>query len=242
MKRLTIPSGRECDALPSGEYACWLADGSAVQTHVGLVPTVKGIVPRFVRVTKVGGFQFAGQADHYGPDEGPCVTWHETTGWAFLATVPCGTSPVIYDRNGNLHISNCGPGIGSQGFRYVDYVTGRIVPGDETIASPVGLSEWIDLGDGILVGLGNVVNGCTIWDGHDLRMLEPGDNQFIRAQRDGDQVSLAMARYHGEPSVIIWTTMAELRGLPIVTVPPPTREPIVKIGRPILLGWFVFQQ
>jgi len=43
------------------------------------------------------------------------------------------------------------------------------------------LSEWIDLGDGILVGLGNVVNGCTIWDGHDLRMLEPGDNQFIRA-------------------------------------------------------------
>jgi hypothetical protein len=219
--RIEIPDGFECDALPSGEYVSLLThDPSKLITHFGELPTIKNVTPRYPRITKVNGpFRLAGQSSD--AMFGALAEWAENAGWAFSPTVPCGVSPVIYDNAGKLYISNCGPGIGSQGYRFCDYVTGALVTGDATNSSSFGVSAWTFLGDGLYVGQNDIERpGVVVWDGVMRREVEAGDSYVIRAQRSGEAVSLAF--YKATSSVIIQTTMSELRTLP---PPPPPLVP-----------------
>jgi hypothetical protein len=245
MKRLAIPGGLYCDALPGGEWVCMMAaPGLPVQTHLGSIPTMDGVNPLFVRCSvKTGKFKFAGQATdtHFGPT----AIWQDGAGWGFLPDVPVGLSPVIYDLIGTLQIATADRHVGSNGYRYVDIYTGALVTGDATYSSEQalppfeGLSEWTDLGDGIFIGQCNVTPGCAVYlqaDGT-LRMLEPGASQFIRATRyaGSNVVAVAMIQQHGADSVLIWTDLSELWALPIISQPPvpiPPEPPIPPIPVP----------
>jgi hypothetical protein len=202
------------DALPSGEWVA-LYPHDHVDTHQGAIPLPPGepFGPRFVRCTAWGGFRFAGQADNGG-------AWEWKNGWTHI-NAPCvGTSPVIYDDIGILHLSD--GSIGSQGWRYVERdgtPEGHLITGDATyrreVAPGVNLYEYSDVG-GLLIGQGQD-GGAVVWDGTLLRLLEPGDPRFIRATADGDRVAVAMMKSEG--AVIIQTTLAELRALPPVPNP-----------------------
>lgn len=214
MLKTEYPNAIYVDALPSGEFACCLFNGTVI-THIGELRARDNLLPYYVRVTNINGFQLAGQSS----GNKQTLMWNGV--WNYLDEIPCGVSPVIYDHQGILHISNCS--VGTQGYRYVDYYTGRIVSGDDTYYSPVSkLHEYTDIGDGLVIGQGQD-GGCIVWDGKNHRLLFPGDCFVIRANRYMDLVAVSFYRQN-KPSVIIQTTMNELRNLPIIDPIPPVSE------------------
>lgn len=207
------PAGYFCEALPSGEFAALVPGG--VQTHLGFIPADDGARPLYVRITNVGGFQMAGQLEiGHGT-----LIWRGS--WQRSPIIPTGSSGCIFDRNGVLHTIEPGPGVTSQGYRYVA-PDGRLVTGDETYGPLHELSEWTDLSDAqdrsLLIGQGNPGGGIRVWDGQ-LRLLEPGPCRFIRANRDGEDVAIA-AWVEGSGSVLHWLTVADLHALPVITQDP----------------------
>ena len=221
MTRLDIPNGLYCDAWPSRAYACLMANRLSVQTHLGSIAT-PGIAPLYLRMA-VDPFRFAGQGF---PTENPKDNWIEWNGaWALGDRTAYGVSPCIYDRNGGLVIAT--PAQGSQGYRFVDE-TGRLWTGDDTYySSAMGLSEWSGIGDGLFIGQSpDDAMDCLLWDGKAHRRIEPGQCRFIRVNRVGQDVSIAMVKMGGQPSVILWTTVAELLSLPIIDpLPIPPIDP-----------------
>lgn len=219
------------DHLPGGEW-CAIVPTIGVYTHLGHAPMLPPGEPwgvGFVRCTNVDGFRFAGQAHSTTNPAG--WEWIAGAGWISLLPPACGVSPLIYDRNGLLHRSDCGPGIGSQGYRYVDEGN-QIVSGDATYGPFHGLFEYTYLGGDVWIGQAaydgggvQVLERTTHIVDVDkpefciLRQLELGDCRFIRANRDGDTVALAFTKPDGV--VLIRTTMAELRALPLVVAPGP---------------------
>lgn len=230
MTRLLIPGGVYCDALPSGAYVCQ-RPGQSFVTHLGEVP-FPWANSLYVRCTEVGGWKFAAQSSLL-----PETLEYRDGGWHPIPLAACGVNPVIYDLAGQLHVSDCGPAIGSQGWRYVDRVTGSLVTGDATLGSSFGLSEWTDLGDSLYIGQCGTARGCALWDGATLRMIEAGDAWFIRAHRDGDQVSIAMVREQktGQPSILLWLTVAELRAMPAVVPDAPPPFVFAPFNHPVLV-------
>jgi hypothetical protein len=232
MRRIEIPGGLEAEALPSGAYACRLTRG-VIETHLGHLDQSAGTA-RWLRITEVGGFQIAAQCE-----ERP-VTLHWRGTWEVLPTTPVGVSPVLFDDDGALHISD--GSIGSQGWRYVDPLTGRLVTGDETYRHPraPALYEYTDIGDGLYVGQhgDDTRPGCVLWDGARLRMVEAGRVRFIRANRNGETVALAMMREDGLPAVVLWTTVEELLALPPLDAATP--DEVARIGRPLWMGFIEF--
>lgn len=232
--RTVYPGGSYCDALPDGER-CILFFGSHVLTHAGSVPCPPGEQgPLFLRCTKAGidGFKFAGQAhDSLNPAS---YQWTETRGWQAFPPPACGVSPLIYDRGGALHFSDCS--IGSQGWRYCSE-SGHLWTGDETYSSTFGVWEWSRYRD-LMIGQDHEGRGAVVWDGSVLRLLEPGDCRFIRVQGDGERVAISFWTPEDHCAVIIQTTLAELRNLPMISaslpapspvpipVPPPKPEPV----------------
>lgn len=222
MTRHFIDGGWYGEYLPSGEW-CAIIPHVECRTHLGPValPPGEAFGPGFVRCTNMDGFRFAGQA-------------HDTldpAGWEWFADgtwrahpPPCvGVNPLIYDLNGMLHLSD--GSVGSQGYRYVT-PENVIVSGDATYRLAVGqtaIYEYTDVG-GLLIGQGQE-GGVVVWDGAVLRLLEPGDCRFIRANRANDVVALAFTRPDGV--VLMLTTMAALRALPpVVTPEPPEPTPV----------------
>ncbi len=216
--RLDFPAGTYADARPDGQYAVLNVDGAGAWMSIpaAALPIPDDARPLYVRIPRTGAFKFAGQASQgrqtieYRADVIP----H----WQPRDVEACGVNAVIYDDAGNLVI-NCHPvNYGSQGLRYVDVATGQLVSGDHTLGSDFGLAEWTDLGDGLYVGQCNLTPGCALWDGTHNRMIDAGDSFFIRAQRVGPDVALAMTKHQG--AVCLWTTLDELRACPIITAPP----------------------
>lgn len=223
MTRQFFAGGTYADATPDGAYAALV--GLALQTHRGPVALPPGEdALLFVRITTVGGFQIAGKAHN------AAQTWQwQGETWRALPD-GIGVSPLIFDRLGLLHISD--GSIGSQGWRYVEdngTPAGRLVTGDETYGSTVGLSEWSAYG-GLQIGQGHDVGGVCVWDGLRLRMLEAGDCRFIRVQGDGQAVAVSFWKV-GQGAVVYQTTLADLRGLPPAPVAPipPTPQPVPPI-------------
>jgi hypothetical protein len=241
MTRHELPGVPHLDALPSGEFAGWNPSAGVVHTHLGDIPTLGDIGPGDVRVTKVNGFQFVGQASdavrgatvRWNPALHPA--WNDPANWFFDPRVPWGHNAVAFDRSGMLIVATESMHLGSNGIRCFDYVTGAIVTGDATYASTFGLAEYTPLGDGLFVGLNNVSGpGLAVWDGTTIRPIVQADIVGYHANRDGDNVCLSFIQAKGQPAVILQSTMTELRALP---VGPPA---IVAIGRPLWLGWFTF--
>jgi hypothetical protein len=101
-----------------------------------------------------------------------------------------------------------------------------LVTGDATYGPWNGLSEYTDLGDGLWIGQAHDFLAALVWDGSTLRVLETGACTFIRANRAGEAVTIALSKPEGV--VLLSTTMAELRALPPVVTPPvPPVEPPV---------------
>jgi hypothetical protein len=230
MIRAFCPGAWYGEILPSGSYAV-LYPHSRVETHRGgiALPPGEPFGPRFVRCTEIGGFRFAGQADAGGAWE-----WAEGAGWRKIDAVCAGTSPVIYDRLGFLHLSD--GSVGSQGWRYVDNdgtPEGKLVTGDATyrreVTPGVSLYEYTDLG-WLLLGQGQEA-GAVIWDGAALRLLEPGHCTFIRATVEGERVAIAMKKPEGV--MLVQATLAELAALPpVVNQAPPIDNPRPPIVNP----------
>lgn len=216
MKVKTFVGGWYADAWPTGEYVVVYPDARGyMDTHLGKVhfstPERKPLYPR---LTTVGWLKVAGQ---YRNND--TLEWRLVGGWRSIPQTAHGVSPVIYDATGKLHLATSA--IGSQGYRYVERGTGRLVTGDQTYA-PKGqmrLFEWTDLGDGIVIGQGEQ-GGAVVWDGQKHRLLASGLCRFIRANRVGNDVSVAYWREDG-PTAIFWLTMAELRVLPVLASPTP---------------------
>lgn len=226
MKRIDIPNAWYCDALPSGEYAAVLLSSGEpsglIQTHLGILNHPNFLVPLFIRISNVGGFKFAGQSATT-----PQTIKYDNGAWKLLDVVACGISPVIYDKAGDLHISDCS--IGTQGWRYCDQITGELITGDMTYGPKDGLMEYTDLGIDLSIGQGHDYGGVLIFDGEDLRELEKGFCRFVRAFRPANSNDISVAFYNEKTRVasIIWTNEDELRALPIFV--PPVVPPIPPI-------------
>ena len=236
MTRFVIAGGLYGDHLPSGEF-CVTVPGVHCTTHLGLValPPGETFGPTFPRCTRVEGFRFTGQAhDTENPAAWEWDSLNLTaagSGWDSYPPPACGVSAVIYDNDGVLHRSDCGPGVGSQGYRYVtpDNV---IISGDATYSIDLGagrkLFEYTDVG-GLLIGQAAYDGGgAQVWDQENeaLLQLEFGSCRFVNAHRLGDVVSLAFTRPEGV--VLMLTSMAELRALPVAVPqepPDPGPEP-----------------
>lgn len=208
-RHVEVAGGWYADALPTGEYVVLVAD-TGLQTHLGMIPFRDARhQPLYPRITAVGDIRIAGQS--WNADD--VSAWSNASGWVNIPTVACGVYPVIYDAGGYLHISDCS--IGSQGWRYVEPETGRLVTGDETYGpSPrtPRLYEWTDLGGGLFVGQGED-GGAVIWDGAQHRSLAAGNIRFIHGSCT-TTCAIAMWRV-GRPSLVVWATPDELRALPV---------------------------
>lgn len=221
MSRVVIERAWYGELLPHGQF-CVTIPHVACLTHLGTVPLPPGETfgLGFPRCTIVDGFRFAGQAhETLNPaawEWFPDGVWH-------AHPQPCiGVNPVIYDRNGLLHLSD--GSVGSQGYRYVT-PQNQIVSGDATYGPFHGLFEYTDLG-GLWIGQAAYDGGgVQVWDGTTLRQLEPGYCVFVRANRDGEMVALAFFDAELNGVVLEQTTMTALRALPPVVVPPKP-EPI----------------
>lgn len=217
------------EALPSGEFAILSLSGLTVLTHLGaLTLSVPG--PLYTRITNVEGFKICGQVND-GTNRG--MSYADGL-WTVHPNVAYGVSGAIYDRLGVLHLS-AGPGVGSQGWRFVR-PDNTLVTGDETYYSPsMGLSEWTDLGDGLFIGQASYGHDeCVIYDGTHLRLLDPAPVRFIRANRVGDNVAIVYWIGGGNTHAVrIMCSVHELMTLPVwsgagapVPVPVPTPVPV----------------
>src|SRR5215471_16745717 len=168
MRRLPFPSAWYCDATPSGAYVVTYPQ-SHFETHLGRVELPPG-EPwgiGYVRCTDnhidaAQGFAFAGQA--HSTTNPAAWEWMAGIGWGSMPPPACGVSPCIYDLNGVLHRSDCGPGVGSQGYRYVT-PENVLVTGDATYGPFHGLFEYSAAGD-LYIGQG-------AYDGSGVRVLTP---------------------------------------------------------------------
>lgn len=225
MNRIILP-GSFCECLPDESFA--IVQPTGVQTHEGFFPAPLGL-PLYVRVSKVGGFKFAGQGS-----AGGTVLWKGD--WYLLEEIATGQSGCIFDRDGVLQIIQPGEGVTSQGYRYVA-PDGRLVRGDETYGPLHGLTEYTDLSDAqdrsFLIGQGEPGGGIRVWYDHILRELEPGNCTFVRANRDGDRLAIACRKPEG--AYLCWLTVAELWALPPVVPeePKPGPKPQPKPEKPV---------
>lgn len=236
MNRHSVEGGWYADSLTTGEYAS-LVTGKRLETHAGELALPPGDEPLWVAITRVGGFKVAGQG-HYSPN-----TWLWDGAWSKRPQA-CGTSPVIFDRGGAIHISDCGPGVGAQGWTYVA-PDGHLVTGDAAYGPKNGLTQYTDLSDAqdgsLMVGQGHQVGGVCVWDGTwkdatgkavgALRRLAGGECYAVRARRVGVDVSVCWYDVvkGATTSQFVWATVAELLALPRITFVPPIDIPPIVI-------------
>jgi hypothetical protein len=201
VRRHVVDGGWYADALPSGAWAASRHADDLLVTDKGVLTPPERLL--FVRMADDG--RIAGQ----GHTSNKAVEY-KAGAWKVLPYTACGVSPVIYDANGHLLISDCGPGIGSQGYRYVT-ATGVVV-GDQSYGPKHGvdLFEWTDLGNGYRVGQGPDDNGAWFYDGAKYYEVITGKARFIRARLAGDLVSIA-CWLEPHQSSFLWATVDEIR-------------------------------
>lgn len=208
---LSIPGGWYGEARPNGAYAVSLLDGR-VQTDSGVrVVPQPGDHVLYLRLA-VDGQRFAGQA-HSGAG-----SWEwDGQQWQLRANPAFGISGLIYDASDTLVFAV--PGVtGTQGFRYVEDGTGRLVTGDETYADASRrIWEYTTHGD---VTIGQGLAGCIAIRGEVRVTLRDGDCRFVRFNRDGNQLAVAMVDLPHQTTELLWLYVNELASFPAEALPP----------------------
>lgn len=223
MITIVIPGGGEADSRPDGRYVSFVKHQHGCWTEWGFLPNPPHDEVRWPVLSHFGGrIACQGQNDPPKGWEFDLTAPHPTPDalWKQIPA-PCGVWPVIYDHANTLHISQCQPGVGSQGWRYVA-LDGHLVTGDATVLVRNGLNEWTDLSlaqsGSLLVGQDNSGAGVGVWAAGKRRLLTPGACYNVRAAWDGAIVSVSC--YNVQPDGIetrfFWLTMAELCALPVL--------------------------
>lgn len=213
-----------CDALASPPaYVASALDGSHVLTDRGRLPGTSGGV-LYLRIAP-DGIRCAGAQQHGDR----AVIWNGST-WDIGQPAPA-VNPVIFRPDGSLQYPDVAV-TGSQGWRFIA-ADGSPIPGDWTYApgSPLSrqvgetsLFEWSQVGD-VRVGQGGS-GGCAIRYRGTLYLLEPGECYFVRANRVGDELAIAIAKLKDREAVIYWLHVSEIPTLqPYETAPPPVPQP-----------------
>jgi len=225
---LDIPGGCEGEALPDGTYLS-LVRGSRLVTSQGDVAlpaeevAAGGLGPLYVRLS-ADGLKMAGQSHGLAR-----VTWEHTAGvWTRINQTACGVNPVIYDAGGVLHISDCS--VGTQGWRYVEAITGRMVTGDETLADPSRvIGEYTTYGE---ITVGQSGYDCVALANGKRYVLaagpQPGGALIIRFNRWGSQCAVATWLQSACLTRFLWFDVADLPQFPEQQAPaePPIPQPV----------------
>lgn len=216
--RIVVPNGWYADATPKGEYAVSLLSGGVI-TDKG---TVSAPAPNdgllYLRIAR-DGTRFAGQS-HAG-----LGSWEwNGTAWRNDTNVAYGVSGLIYNAADVLTFS--GPQFGSQGFRYIEDGTGRLVTGDETYADASRrIGEYTTHGD---ITVGQSGFDCIAIRGSERRVLVSGECNFPRFNRDGDHLAIAAAQFHAHQAVLLFFDVSDLNTFPLQPseTPAPTPAPL----------------
>lgn len=242
--------GWYCDALPTGEWAS-LVTPTHLDTDKGRIdlpaPGENVLQFRMARDGRIAGHgHFSGQTQLYRDGQwsqlGPCISqdghvWDEQDRLlACRAIDHDAPDPTLtkfwhrYERDGSITVMRLDTG--SIGIRQV-LPDGEIIPAWRSYADPDrGLWGYTDFGD-VAIGQGQE-SGCVVRFADDgiLRLIEPGNCQFIRVNRWGELWSVAIWRLDTKESVFYWFTTEELRMLDPVPVS------LLPLGRTIGVGYF----
>ena len=221
MRRAAFPDATYSFTLPDGGRGV-LYPGSRIETNERDVPLPGEDVLFLVGTVYAGSLYMAGQ----GHQSGQC--WlYGPRGWKPLGPTfgvsPCafggGWLYFVSSQNGYtvLHIATgerheVPASLGSQGIRYIE--NGQPVSGDATYRDGE-LFEYTRHGE-VVVGQGH--EGGALING---RLLEPGDCRFIRFEREGDQLAVAIVKQAERRAVLHWLTVADIPLLPMPDVDPP---------------------
>lgn len=219
--RLEVPNGWYAEAQTNGTYAVALLDGPVVTDHGTVPQPAPGDRPLYVRSSR-DGVRFAGQS------QAGAGSWEWTgSAWRLDPNPAFGVSGLIYDAESVLRFAV--PGVtGSQGFRYVDDTTGRLVTGDETYSDPMRrIFEFTTHGE---VTIGQGLDGCIALTETDMsvngvrvldrRLIEPGDCRFVRFNRHANQLAVAMVKLPEHKTVLLWLTVDDLQTFPVERMDP----------------------
>lgn len=219
------------EAWPNGPYI-----------HSGNLPAGCGDLPLLhCRVSQdgrvVGKGQAIGNAWYWdgamwrdlGPSAGNSIgAFHPIDGTVYVSTA---AGVAIFSRAGLFLALRHGGYAGSQGLRNI-LADGTVVTGDATYGVYLGLNEYTDFGNGIVIGQGNADGGiCVSVDGGAPRMILPGAQYFVRANLVGSDVAIYSTSFPQGTRVL--TTLAELRALPLAAAPTPVPVPAPTLGIPM---------
>lgn len=227
MKSLTFNGGQYAFALPDGGYGV-LFPGSHIDTHLGRIALPADDVLFLVGTSFNGALYMAGQ----GHNSGNC--WlYGPKGWQ-SAGPTFGVSPCAFGTD-TLYVVTSGSTcrmvslrdgeardltapFGSQGIRYIRGISP--VSGDDTYRDG-DYFEFTERGN-VRVGQGAI--GGAIING---RLLETGECRFIRFERSGDQLAIAIVQ--PGRAVLHWLTVSEIASLPVYgkkpdDPPPPDKD------------------
>jgi len=245
MTRIEKQNGWYTDSATTGQYAV-LLPGIRIETSAGIVPLPQGGNVLYLVAAMVDGrLCLAGQ----GGSDGQAWLWNRQQ-WRALCP-SYGTSPCAFGPHGcyvstptnlnNVRAFDAFTGVPtvsitkSLGARGIAAITGTGLIPSEVLAIDAyygqhGLAEYLDLG-GLFIGQG-ASGGC--WAAG-YGQLEPGDVQFIRAHRDGDNLTVAMWKPVEKKAVVLWLTVQELSTLPQpvpVPIPVPPEPPSMALIAP----------
>lgn len=215
MKRVALAGASYAFCLPDGGWGASSLD-SHVGSSEGRVELPGENVLALVGTRHRGRLLMAGQ----GHDSGGCWLWDgawKTLGPTFGVS-PCafGDGLLCWAVSGTAYrrlnldtgeVTEHALAIGSQGLRYVD-ASNTPIPGDQTYRDGE-LFEWTRRGN-VVCGQGH--DGGAVING---RVLDPGDRRFIRFERAGDDLAVAMVDLPGRSAILIWLHTSEIAGLPL---------------------------
>jgi hypothetical protein len=199
------------EAEPDGSWAGLVPD-QHVLTNTEVIPLCPGGNTLYLR--KRGSLLTC-----QGHGDGRNYLWNGK-GWVDLGP-SYGVSPVAFDLSNNVVQNRVE--FGSQGIRWIDEA--GIHTGDQTYGSlSLAMYQYTTLG-GISIGQSPKGGVVAVTPKGRFQVTPPPTNsQFIRFNRDGDK--LAVAIWEITQLRLMWFTVAELEAMPVdVIAPPASKQP-----------------
>ena len=224
MKRTDLQGQWYCDALPTGQYvAVPFEAGGVIKTAHGWTWLPGQPIERLLYVALApDGVQFGGvgnASDRAWRWDGQ--RWHDH-GLAF------GPQAVLFDSRNGMMVVKQPP---AHGWRYLD-ANGQPVTCTETYHDPARqIWQYTDFGDLVIAqGGGEIGLGhdplIALYQGRRI-LIQSGTCRFIKARRDGNQLSIAWVQEDAGRASILWLSLSELLTFPDVSSVPsnPSQPP-----------------